>query len=874
MPKPETRIVNQATYTPVERDLRSSFRPEKPFVKQAILTSALPDPAVGRLILERMTEREPGRGAEERRQIAAIVRQFWAGESSTALQELRSIEGEAVLQFARDAMAIERHLLENARHDVDKAIRGLVQSTAPSAPVSEHEQMMVLIKSEIERVREAVVTELRVALSPATMEAYQSETDLPGPDSAFAVAVNTAAGSTLGALPVERNQIQVALSDHSPTTTALLGAMQYFSLPKATPMAAEHEMTHLLAFTEVHAYVVDQKRKLIEALGEGLHLESIGYLHLERLEFTPVGYVRGELVYSLPMLPGEVTRLTHREWSRTETEFTKLISTSIEKAAEEALAEKSELTQSTKTQDQHNSAFNTSVTASGGFGPVHITSSFGYNASTAQQSSRESATKRAQDITKKASSRSKEEHKVTFKVATQYEVEDQSYREVRNETTEAVRWDFHRLMKKWQIDLYRYDVRLTYDLAIPEPGSYLLRKYIQLRNLKKRLHQANPFNLTPKHVTRTNWMDLAQRYKAGLEAPPDEYVTTSAHGQVIYSTQLVGLDFVELTLPDGYEFWSWEGKGSSAWKGKERAGVVDAENGYNGARLNSGAKRGTKFSWRYIYDWSEKAEADQGTALTVAVYAKGKLTNRAFNDWQMTQYARIVDAVNSSFEIERQEIARKIDELEAELGREDALSLRKLEKEEIMKGVLRWVMGPDFRFYPDSLPQLTLSESGDLSYYDKSQQHVLTKGYEAVLKHGEILKFLHQAIEWENVIYVLYPYFWTDDARWDFKQGLYHGDYLHRAFLRAGAARVVLTIRRGFEKALLSFIVTGKLDETLEASHAYMSVADELKKMAETQYPYTQSANKENPDNLVDTWYEFTPTGALDVMKGDVLPEE
>ena len=44
-------------------------------------------------------------------------------------------------------------------------------------------------------------------------------------------------------------------------------------------------------------------------------VEPGGYLHLERLNFTPIGYERGELVYSLPLTPGETVRLSHREWS-------------------------------------------------------------------------------------------------------------------------------------------------------------------------------------------------------------------------------------------------------------------------------------------------------------------------------------------------------------------------------------------------------------------------------------------------------------------------------------------------------------------------------------------------------------------------------
>jgi len=174
----------------------------------------------------------------------------------------------------------------------------------------------------------------------------------------------------------------------------------------------------------------------------------------------------------------------------------------------------------------------------------------------------------------------------------------------------------------------------------------------------------------------------------------------------------------------------------------------------------------------------------------------------------MKCYERLVDAAKAQYEDKQQKLMQMRDDLLAELNLEDALSLRKLEREEIMKGVLRWLCGPKFRFYWQDdpkfpLPDLPLDVQGtDLSspagledtalpFYDPVTQSVREEFHEAYLQFGELIKLLHQAVEWENVSYVLYPYFWTDPDkyRWDFKQSLYHSDFVHRTFLRAGAAR-------------------------------------------------------------------------------------
>src|SRR5262245_6467527 len=111
-----------------------------------------------------------------------------------------------------------------------------------------------------------------------------------------------------------------------------------------------------------------------------------------------------------------------------------------------------------------------------------------------------------------------------------------------------------------------------------------------------------------------------------------------------------------------------------------------------------------------------------------------------------------------------------------------------------------------------------------------------------VLSQGEIIKFLHHAIEWENMTYFLYPYFWSHTARWELKKYLDHPDFLHRAFLKAGAARVVLTVRPGFETDFVSFVATGGFNP-LDKSHPYLTIAQELEAFAKTNYPGIRAAN-------------------------------
>jgi hypothetical protein len=186
-----------------------------------------------------------------------------------------------------------------------------------------------------------------------------------------------------------------------------------------------------------------------------------------------------------------------------------------------------------------------------------------------------------------------------------------------------------------------------------------------------------------------------------------------------------------------------------------------------------------------------------------------------------------------------------------------------------MKAVLRWLFGPSFEFVPPGVPP-------DLY---KANESVASKSiWSKMLAHGEIIKFLHHAIEWENMLYLLYPYFWSNpaDGNWDFKKYLDHPDLMHRVFLKAGSARVVLTIRPGYEKDFVSFLETGKFD-ALPDDHPYMKITTEMQEYAKTHYPGIVDANPAGADaaeagELIGSWFEYTPTSALDIRFDDDLP--
>lgn len=584
---------------------------------------------------------------------------------------------------------------------------------------------------------------------------------------------------------------------------------------------------------------IDHLRNLIYAYGQSMDTEPVGYLHLEKMCFTPAGIGRGGLVYSLPLSPGEEANIKHREWSHTSEEFERIVTDYMEEFSEKGVTEKSELSESVNSESQHSTAFNAGVTVSGSYGSVNVSSTVGYNASDSASKSEQLSRNQSIDITHKASSRSKKEHKISFRVASAVETEDQTVRRIKNPYTDrATRVDYYQLIRKWQVDLYRYGIRLTYDIVIPEPGAGLIYKLEQIQEIRRALEEPFEFPVvlgrtgeTPEDyvvLNHENYTLLAGQYGAMVEDPPLSEVkkTIPRLCEPEEGSSYVPEVFtIDVEIPENYTLDAVVALGPYGWD-------FDYANNELFIRLGNEML----YRWKVedntlVFDeslypdfdhaytgWdggSEKVQFGVSSKNIKRVFLqlqiRIKVRAEVYEAWRLKAFKAIYDAAQARYYENRQKLNDKLARLQEELGAQDALSLRKKEREEVMKGTLE-VLG----FPPDQYNE-----------------------------NDKIIKFLHHAIEWENMLYFLYPYFWSDpgddEEYWEFKRYLDHPDPTHRAFLKSGKARVVLTIRPGFEMAFLKFVNTGEINYL--PHYPYLSIGQEFQLHAKTNYAGIPPAN-------------------------------
>jgi hypothetical protein len=590
-----------------------------------------------------------------------------------------------------------------------------------------------------------------------------------------------------------------------------------------------------------------------------VQISPIGMLHLERIEMAPAGIERGELVGTIALAPKEQTNVVQKEWSVTSEEFSSIVTDSLENYSEKGVTEKSELADATSNQTKHTSQISLGASVSGSYGTVSFSTNASLGINDSAEQSAQASRKQTSDMTSKASARVRKERKVTIETQATVGSEDVTTRTLVNPSdSQSMRIDYFSMMRKWRVRLLQYGLRMTYDIGVPEPAATLREAHAQLAALDAQVSTPFAFGLQVTDITTDNYPNLAASYGASVPEPPQQLIN-QRFGGVVQGLGKLGDDeswhFYELQIavPDGYQV-------SGVWLDAMIGNVNNDPVARNFVVFGYGQPPGlgTNGKGSFTEDLSGAAgflinrTGEQKVvyflqnvdAAAVTIVCNFSPLPQTMDQWRFAVWQALHDAAQNAYYTGIQALTMRRDALRARIQAPDTLTLRQEERIEVMKAALRWLLGPDFDFMPPSIVALFASSggTGGLSFTG-SELGLNSTGWMAMFRYQEMVKFLQQAIEWENLLYFLYPYFWDVPPAWDFVRTLEHPDSDRQQFLRAGSARIVLTIRPGYEEAFTAFVDQGAFGAVLPPNHPYLTIGQELQAYDQTNYPGIPPAN-------------------------------
>ncbi|MFK7749100.1 MAG: hypothetical protein AB8B65_11965 [Kordia sp.] len=585
-------------------------------------------------------------------------------------------------------------------------------------------------------------------------------------------------------------------------------------------------------------------------------IQRLGIADYRKVEQEVCCYVPGEVSHIENIMAREYKSKDIKRTRRQETTNTSSSESERENLTETTSTDRFEMNQeiaSISAQDQ-------SANATAGINWGSPGKGFGGNASasfatnTSSEESESQAITHAKELTERALDRVVQkvrEERVT-KVVEEYE-ETTSHGFDNRKGDKHVSGVYRWVDKIYENKLLNYGKRLMYEFMIPEPASFhdlaiqmsseeeILVKPVDPRTAsfqKMKDHKA---------VTATTYKHWAAIYNAEVSEPPVEnmYVGKAFSYQ---ATEIKDDRYErygeneEVTIPEGY----YTSYAKAYWEDSSEDGYTP-----NSTKIIVGSeKMATKDVEFKIpkhvesipVSFSSLGHLSGNSTVSIKVQVLPETKER----WQIETFNTIIEAYEERMTAYNEKLAAQ-KEMKNEKININPGFFREIEKTVLRKNCITYLLGHD-------------NLGKDLVNNRQSVTEITAKYSNASLDdYAAKVKFFEQAFEWDIMSYYFYPFYWANKEKWGELYQIQNNDPLFKAFLQSGMARVIITVRPGFEEMVNWYMATGQIWNggqvpTLD-DEEFVSIVEELR----------------NPESEVEeTWETRVPTSLTVIQAGAI----
>lgn len=557
-----------------------------------------------------------------------------------------------------------------------------------------------------------------------------------------------------------------------------------------------------------------------------------------------LGYVPGEIAHIENVMAMEERGRYHRQLHRLE----QFVETEVQQEREskrdlettERFELENEIKEDVKT--QHKLAVGAEV--SGGFGPVQISAYARYDFTESRDNSQRTAQKYAKEVTERAMERILDKTRELRRSLEISETEEKNEHKFKNETTESIAGVYRWVDKRYLIKPLNYGKRLFFDVVIPEPATqYIFNRLWNVENgtlpekpeepAILRFLYGVPYGrfestpLTPGDLDATNYQGFVATYGVeGVKPPPAERKTVALSiGKELNGSGDFVLEGVDVKLPDGYEAtWGSFSILMKSWRShtpNEAAGYI-AITTYPGGNTVPYAKlqlgRSAVLTWRgvqafeFLGDTPQLIELNRETgilpisgagnyvgALAMNIEVECERSAELFAQWQLSTFQSIWTAYRRQLQAYEEKIAAMRISKGVQISGDNPERNLIAIKDELKRSFLQLWMRDRYRV----LPGWNL---GDRSASPPAMPQI---NWTAADANDELLQFVEEAFDWDNMAFQFMPYYGAHPSRWLELSGYSDPDPVFENFIKAGAAIVRIPADPKFTHAILYYQLTG-----------------------------------------------------------------
>jgi hypothetical protein len=551
-------------------------------------------------------------------------------------------------------------------------------------------------------------------------------------------------------------------------------------------------------------------------------------------------YEARELAHVENILKGEYKERVHRRARTTEETITVETESRSEEERDQQTTERFELKRESSEVLKQDMSLKVGLAVSGKYGPVvefKATTDFALN--TSKEEATKVATSYSKDVTSRATSKIFERRREERILKTIEVFEETNTHGVDNKGgTGHVVGQYQWLEKVYEAQVFNYGKRLLFDIMLPEPAAFLLHALGNRPKAGVDLVKPVPFTLLPTDISEWNYALYMSRYEAaGVTPPPQPYTTVAKAVEGTGSEDNGVTKVLEIPLPEGYQAvgYEWQSR-SNRWDDGDVTVVVLPE------PINN--KVGTIVLT--VKTW--KVEA-----FTVALAIHCQRTPRALDEWKLKTHTAILQAYQKQLRDYEEKLAALEVQAAQEIQGRNPVENEQLIRSELKKGAISVFTAQHYDLFgaisvsPQGFPQPNLLEAA---------------------AEGKYIRFFEQAFEWEQMMFFFYPYFWGRKPNWVNRSLLQDTDPAFAEFIKAGSARIVVSVRPGFERAIAHFLDTGETwdggDLPAITSPLYVSIIEEIRERDKA--PGDEIAQGE-------PWDVHLPTTLIKLRDAATLPQ-
>ncbi len=622
------------------------------------------------------------------------------------------------------------------------------------------------------------------------------------------------------------------------------------------------------------------------------HVDVLGITELEVVRQELEKYELGELSNVENVLQGERRERKHRRLNRTEREFETERSSVEEREDHLEKTERFELQREAQDTIREQSSFAAGAEVSASYGPfVEVDAYTDYSTSSASEDTTRTAQNYAKDVVQKSVNKIQTEIHERELQRIIKEIEETNTHGVDNVDGDGHVAGLYRWIDKiYRAQVFNYGNRLMLEFLVPEPSAFY--RYAQASNPAENVRLQKPEpprytsaldaiyqnpnsnidsiedisssvrDLRPIDLNESNYQYYVQRYGVSdISPPPEQYlVRGKAFDKQLERDQWdrYTVDSGNIDIPDGYRGkkayfrTNFISKTGVPWfqliVGDRRRTIYSENNSANSSgELNFRDDRRNIDSVPVTIARRRTA----GYGVTILVVCE-RMESR-FEDWQIDTYDAIMSAYRrkrSNYEdaVAAAEIQQGIDETG---GSNNPGRNKEIVENEIKKSATKLIRQ---------------------QYFDQNAILDTPAGpridMPATAQHRNVIQFFEHALEWQQMSYVFYPYYWTGRDKWATLQGLDDNDDRFARFLRAGAARVLVPVRPGYNQDILYFLQTHTLysgeGRPEIGDPRYLPISEEIKE---------RDGHVADEEPVGEPWLTRVPTSLVKLQKSQKLSD-